>query len=462
MFKETHNLTATLSLLVFILLNSAYITAHLSPGQALQKIAKHEQAYTFHSPIHINGNLDFLTQAGLEGWIGNGSIGNPIIISGYSFAAAEQMLRVENSNLHFEFSGNQLDGLSYIWCGIAVVDSANGVIKNNIIRRAAVAIHLTTDENMTIERNEAWDSELSGIVVEDGSTNVLVKDNIVFESGDYGILIGNPYGSATSHDIRIIGNTVYENSPGGIRALEADDCVVNQNTVYDNTLNGIIIESGSHYINDNNITNCNVGILINNGNCTMLRNDISSVEYGILIGTENNTISENYLTNNEKEGLRFFYSISAGEGGSHNIVTANVFANNSRYGLVFNEKTGGNQAKNNYFFMNGDKCQAFNDGSNNFIDSNYWDDWTTPDANNDSIVDNAYVIDGVTGNSDLHPMAIPDKEIPHWYIIDDTGGNETTTTESGIYIPNPDLVILSGISVIIVAIVVFVLKKRST
>ena len=36
-----------------------------------------------HDPIEINGNLDFISQGQNEGWQGNGSLSNPVIIQNY-------------------------------------------------------------------------------------------------------------------------------------------------------------------------------------------------------------------------------------------------------------------------------------------------------------------------------------------------------------------------------------------
>ena len=418
------------------------------------------QTYSYHDPIHIDGNADFLSQASSEGWVGDGTPENPIIITGYSISAAEHMLRVENSDLHFEFVDNQLDGISWVWCGIAIIDSANGVIKDNYVRRAAAGIHVVTVENYTIQGNEVLDSEFGGIIVEDGSVNVTVKDNIVYDNREYGIHIGNPYDSTVSHNVTIVGNKVFENSPSGIRLLEADGCTVNDNEVYSNTLNGIDVESesGSHYINYNNITDCVAGILISVGNCTITHNEISNVDYAISVGTENNTISENHLTNNEKIGIRFYYSYHTGFSGSNNLVTRNVIANNSRWGLAFIGNADDNVIQNNYFFLNGETCQATDDGANNFIDGNYWDDWISPDANNDSIVDVPYSIEGDAENSDLHPMAAPDIWIYPWLIGPCACENETTTSSNDI--PLDSMLLTAGISGVVVILVVAVFVKK--
>ncbi len=449
------NLLLIITVLSLLMLNSSSLSG--TPELGTIEPAAITQTYTLHDPIHIDGNADFLSQTSSEGWQGDGSPGNPIIITGYSISAAEHMLRVENSDLHFEFIDNQLDGLSWVWCGIAIINSANGVIKDNYVRRAAAGIHVVTVENYTIEGNEVLDSEYGGIIVEDGSVNVTVKNNIVYDNREYGIHIGNPYGSTVSHDVTIVENTVFENSPGGIRLLEADGCIVGDNEVYSNTLNGIDVESGSHHIIYNNITDCIAGILISEGNCTITHNEISNVEYAISVGTENNTISKNYLTNNEKIGIRFYHSDHTGFSGSNNRVTGNIIANNSRWGLEFTTNADDNVVQNNYFFMNGETCQATDDGENNFIDANYWDDWISPDANNDSIVDVPYSIEGDTENSDLHPMTIPDKSLSPWYIEETT---TTTETSNGEPIPMDPLLIAVGVSVVVIILVVAIFVRR--
>ncbi len=119
-----------------------------------------------------------------------------------------------------------------------------------------------------------------------------------------------------------------------------------------------------------------------------------------------------------------------------------------------------NIATTNYFFGNGEECQASNDGTLNVIDGNYWNDWTSPDANNDSIVDIPYEIAGDASNSDDHPMAIPDKSLPPWYTEPCNCGNETTSTVE-IALPfDPLILVVGGSAVVIVLIVVVFMKKK--
>ena len=413
-------------------------------------------AYTPHDPIHINGNADFLNQDFIEEWPGDGSPESPIIISGYSFAAAEHMLRVNNSDLHFRFENNELDGLLYMWCGIAIVNSANGVVRDNFVRRAAAGIHVVTVENITIQGNDVQDSTYAGIVVEEGSVNVTVTGNTVYVNNDYGILVGNPYGSEVSNDITIQDNIVHDNIPSGVCLKEADNCVVENNTIHGNSLDGILVESGSHIVKDNTVSDSVRGIMLTGGTSTVISNDVTDVEYAVYVGSENNNISNNYLANNGKTGIRCYYQTTEGVGGSNNIITGNTIANNSRWGLEFLAETSNNLVQGNDFLMNGYAHQACDDGVSNTFDENYWDDWTIPDDNLDEFVDNPYTINGTADNSDVNPLAAHCNPLPSWYTVTPSI-TPTGTTPLQI---DPLLIAVGAGLIVIVLLVVVVVKKR--
>jgi parallel beta-helix repeat protein len=270
---------------------------------------------------------------------------------------------------------------------------------------------------MIIRGNTVWDSTFGGIIVEASSENVAVEGNTVFESNDYGIHIGNPYGSSTSSNITVRDNIVYDNSPSGICLLEADTCTIEGNLVFGNVLNGIVVESGSHQIIDNNVTEQGTGILVSGGNCTLTENVVTRTEYAIAICTEHNTLNGNYLAHNAKNGLRFYFSSYTGSAGSNNDIVGNVIANNSRWGVEFAVGTSNNYLMNNDFLMNGVSGQAVDDGSSNIISENFWDDWMRPDSNHDNYVDNPYTINGTAGNEDVYPHTSPHNPLPDWYIL---------------------------------------------
>jgi parallel beta-helix repeat protein len=357
-------------------------------------------------------------------------------------------------DLHFRFENNILDGLSWVWCGIAILNVANGVVANNFVTRAAAGIHVVTVENMTIIGNEVQESHYGGIVVEDDSCNVDVKGNLVHNNEEFGIHVGNPFGSEDSQNIRIIDNIVYNNTPSGIRLLEADGCLVRNNTLYENYLNGIVVESGSHTIENNTITDCNSGVVISNGNCTITDNNVTGVDYGLSIGTENNTITGNSIAFNERDGIRFYHSSQTGNSGSFNTVTGNTIANNSRWGIVFTSESSSNLIHDNDFLMNGESGQACDDGSSNIINENFWDDWTEPDDDSNGFVDLPYLINGTATNSDDNPLASPTNPLPDWYLT------PTTPDEPAPLEVDPMLIVIGTGGVVVVILLVVVLKKR--
>jgi hypothetical protein len=121
-----------------------------------------------------------------------------------------------------------------------------------------------------------------------------------------------------------------------------------------------------------------------------------------------------------------------------------------------------NIATTNYFFGNGDDCQATDDGTMNVFDGNYWNDWTSPDANNDSIVDLPYEIDGDANGNDPYPIAVPDIWIDPWYSGPCACENETTTTTTptGGSLALDTLLLTVGASAVVVVLIVAVFMKR--
>ena len=85
-------------------------------------------------------------------------------------------------------------------------------------------------------------------------------------------------------------------------------------------------------------------------------------------------------------------------------------------------------------------------------------DWITPDANNDSIVDVLYAIEGDAENSDLHPMAAPDIWIDPWFGGPCACDDETTTTGEPLFID--PLLLTVGTSAVVIILIVAVFVKR--
>ncbi len=420
---------------------------------SLQPDLDRSLAYTDHDPILIDGDQEFHDTATLEGWSGNGSETAPYIITGYRFIAAEHMFRVSNSGVHYVFAGNSLDGISGIWCGIAIIDSSNGTIASNLVRRAAVGIHVVHVENYVISGNEVWDNIMYGVVVEHASSNVVVSCNRVTGNPDGGIYIGNPYGAPSSMNLEIAGNNVSANGGDGIKVLEAFNCTISDNSISSQGVNGIAVGSGSVWIENNTVEACNNGVLVSAGNGTLVSNNLVGNRNGASIGTENNSVIGNYIAHNSETGLRFYHSQFTGRSGSHNTIRSNTVANNTEWGVEFSENCQGNDITGNNFLCNGEGSHAYDLGSGNHFHENFWDIWTTPNENEDAYVDIPYQINGTAANSDAYPLALPAHDLPTWYSL-------PTTTTSGTETESQMPVILIALAMGIAGLVLVVVLKK--
>lgn len=135
-------------------------------------------------------------------------------------------------------------------------------------------------------------------------------------------------------------------------------------------------------------------LLLNNNNCS------NNGESGITLteSSTHNMIINNTCFSNYHDGIDLTYN------SSHNILMYNNLISNKHYGTNISEQSQYNSIYNNNFLFNNyttyvphlKKIQAHDERGKSFWNSttegNYWSDWTAPDFNHDSIVDNAYNI----------------------------------------------------------------------
>jgi parallel beta-helix repeat protein len=361
--------------------------------------------------IEIFSNEEFHTQASSYHWDGDGSEETPYIISNYILTAdAQQPVFIWDVDLHWELRNCFIETGSV--CGSSIVNVANGVIANCTFHYRWNGLVMENIENMVIEGNVMEDNGRYGISVTGTATNCVFKDNVIRRNDGYGLMV------PIATNCQFIGNEISNNDGNGILVVSADMCEFKDNTVEEVSGNGFAV---------------------------------STFDNGLI---EGNSIVEC--------GERGIYA-SAGE---NSIIKDNTVDNCTSYGIVLGSSSTGMAVRGNVLLNNGDDCQVCDDGTDNVIEYNYYDDWTSPDADLDEIVDDPYVIDGTATNEDPYPLANPDAE-PSVTTSTSTTTTSTTTTTTTTTTTNTEIpsvpmeFILIGAAIPVVLIgVVLVVRMR--
>ncbi|MFA5313721.1 MAG: NosD domain-containing protein, partial [Methanomassiliicoccales archaeon] len=219
----------------------------------------------------------------------------------------------------------------------------------------------------------------------------------------------------------------------GISIWESDSIVISNNDLSGGDAWGIAtIFCGAISIIDNNCSGCSVGILVDHANdVTVDHNDCSKCSNGMAIqevggslisyndcsrsdydgigasSMRNTVISNNRFNNSANYGISMEYS------NDNNTIINNYFSNNANYGLIFSNGCRDNKIYGNYIINNNGATSTYSasaiqasDGGVDFWNSttygNYWSDRTSPDVDDNGIVDVPYEIGN--GNKDNYPL----------------------------------------------------------
>ncbi|WP_276300887.1 right-handed parallel beta-helix repeat-containing protein [Halorussus lipolyticus] len=162
----------------------------------------------------------------------------------------------------------------------------NNTLNHNFLFGAFVS---QASEYTTIENNTAVGNRLNGINVTNGSDHTAVADNTVLDTtGDVGAPFGQPSGIAVSDSkhVKVVGNTVQNNSGNGINVTDtrkfpenSSSVTVTSNSVRGNALHGIRVEGSPQTGIGNNtiVANRLGGILLEDSPASLLsNNDVSA------------------------------------------------------------------------------------------------------------------------------------------------------------------------------------------
>ena len=243
----------------------------------------------------------------------------------------------------------------------------------------------------------------------------------------------------------IFNNTIYNNTGDGIELHTSSNYnVVSNNTIFDSEYMGIrIFDSAYNTITNNIVHNSKnyhgIAILYKSthnfvNRDTVYGNKLSGINIGS--SSKDNIISHNIIFSNSG-GIESEFSennifndntvysntypgIYLKLGAKNHTISANTVYNNGGAGII----TYGSTVSDNIITWNNFKSncknpvpanciggiQGLDSGTNNQFSYNYWDDHTTPDIlPKDAIVDTPYNLDGGIGSQDQFPLVIEHK-----------------------------------------------------
>ena len=252
----------------------------------------------------------------------------------------------------------------------------------------------------------------SSTITQGTSQSLVPHDRIVIDSNEDFINYSFT-GSGTSNDPFIIEGYNITSSDGNMISISGttDYFIIRKNHLdgLRSAWGGIVftdVENGR--IENNTIINFvsqAIFLVFDSQNNIIINNTLDRNNNGIIIRDDGNfnTISNNTITRNLHIGIQL------DAGSSSNTVHFNEISKCINYAFLMGVNCRDNIVKRNDFLQNTrvSGSTIVDIGSNNSFTYNHWDDWTTPDANNDGIVDIPYEFNGASNNADYFPLVKP-------------------------------------------------------
>lgn len=319
---------------------------------------------TPHSPISINGDSDFSTQATSESWNGSGTAGDPYMIENYEIDATSSScgIIISNTQSHFTIRNCSLHGASL--AGIELLSMVNGTISNNTCyNNVQYGIYIVTSNLNSVLENNCSDNGAAGICFQ-SSTDCMIENNtcdrdfrgiyLYLSSDDnwlannscsdqeYGILLYTSV-NCTLRDnlLNSDGIVIWGNQLNFWNRHDIDSSnEVNSKPVYyyrDETKTTVPSGAGqvilancqNMIIENQNASDATYGIEVGySRNCTIANNSCRGNEYYgiVLVSSDNNTVSNNSCCNNKNMGIYLSSS-------DLDNVSNNICRNNSYYAI---------------------------------------------------------------------------------------------------------------------------------
>jgi parallel beta-helix repeat protein len=297
------------------------------------------------------------------------------------------------------------------WCnisGFTIIDGVTLTTSNhNLIDDCLLeldGIYLDNSDNNKIENCICSSNEDDGHGIYLFESNNNIIESCIYNSNyKSGIYLKN------SNNNIISNSTCNSNGYYGIYLYESHNNIIKKSIFNKNEFYGIIFS----YSNNNIILKCICNLNKQNGmiiagssnfiiECTSVSNNIYGINFGTI--SDDNTIA--YCNCSENDIGIYNW------GSDNNIIKYNNLISNINYGIESHTESGENNfLHHNNFMNNKGSSQALDHGTNNIWNTdeegNYWSNWTTPDNNENGIVDIPKNIPGTGNSKDFFPLISP-------------------------------------------------------
>lgn len=312
-------------------------------------------------------------------------------------------MNIRSTN-HSSYINNNLLNAGYR--AFRLIIATDSIVNNNVVSNSYWEgtyfsnINNTVFDGNVFKKNGYTGMAFWGIGDNDTITNNQMISNGVLNDPNYqgdGLGIYRPFSNGV-----IANNTMSTNVQSGLTVWPAYDTVIKGNSVHDNGYYGIKI--------------------YNSNNLQLNENDVYSNKFdGIWSKNSRNLeLSTNIVDQN---GWNGFHSVSTSTGsatltgGFYYILDENTFKANQFQGVYLEHASYKASLTCNEFYSNNVAyTTSFPQVSDSGIDvsgmlstinKNFYDDHTSPDNNNNGIVDTPYLIAGSAFNKDNNPLVVP-------------------------------------------------------
>lgn len=385
-----------------------------------------------------NFNLDGISSAGI--WVQNS---NNLILDQNYFGGFDFALYSANSSL-MTFSNNYIGGNKR---GITLLNTNNSLFLSNNFTYNNFGIIANLSNYNSFRNNSISYTDLGGILLYFSSFNSLVENKmwnnkfgiLLEEKSQYNSIIANQIKNNVDFGIQLlnscsytnISNNILENNgKTGIYAEYSSDLDIVNNLVSHNYIGiELSVVTNSTRIYKNLISNNDFGIFINyTAQINIISNQIEKNQLGIDIwhGSDilidfNSIFLNSYMAINISFSKYIYIYNSTLDSNfigilltssQYGLITTNIIKNttstaifipdSSDYQIFYNDFL-----ENNVGFKQVD-VYNYNNQWDNGLYGNYWSDHDSYDTNNDGILDEPYLFEGIDPSAfDQYPLALP-------------------------------------------------------